>query len=37
MINDLGGDQWLEQGLCTSFKNGIPDTPEDMKTRDYAF
>lgn len=37
MINDLGGDKWLEEGLCTNFKTGIPGTPEDLKHRDFAF
>lgn len=37
MYEKLGGDDWLEKGLCTNFRRGILDDSVDMKQRFDVF
>lgn len=36
-MEEMGGNEFLEKAMCTSFKTGIPDTPEDYEKRNFAF
>jgi P-type Ca2+ transporter type 2B len=37
MIDEIGGDRFLETALCTSFKMGIPGDENDLRERESVF